>query len=160
MGRHKFAVLSLTAVSLASSFWFLLDVLGRHPSCTLLWRAEFENRFTDFPKPDPDTVYGYVSDNRPNDPSALAEFHLTQYTLAPAIIKPSANEHLVIVNYHAKIGIKLLRANHLDPYQDFGNGIALCRGPDDDAAFSGRDLAGRIRLGSLDVSAAAPLVAA
>ena len=59
-------------------------------------------------------MYGYLSDNAPNDPSALAEFHLTQYTLAPAIVRPSATENLVIVNYHSKqLDMRLLRANHL-----------------------------------------------
>lgn len=119
----------LAAVALASSFWFLLDVLGavshRAPSFRV---ADFESRFANFPKPGPENVYGYVSDNRPNDPASLSEFHLTQYTLAPATIKASANEQLVIVNYHGKsLDFNFLRAAHLTPYQDFGNGIALCR---------------------------------
>jgi hypothetical protein len=90
--------------------------------------AEFENRFSSFPKTEPNTVFGYLSDSSPNDPTALFEFHLTQYTLAPAIIKPSVNENLVVVNYHTKqLDFKLLHANHLDPVQDLGNGVALCR---------------------------------
>lgn len=73
-------------------------------------------------------VYGYVSDNAPNDPRALWEYHLTQYVLAPAIITDSANEPLVIVNYHSKdLDFRLLHAYHLDPFRDFGNGVALCR---------------------------------
>jgi len=121
--------LLLTIVALVSSFWFLLDVLGvatrRAPAFRV---ADFENRFAAFPKTDAHMLYGYVSDNRPNDPSALAEFHLTQYVLAPAIITPSASRDLVIVNYHAKqLDYKLLRAFHLDPYRDFGNGVALAR---------------------------------
>lgn len=129
MGRHKFAVLSLAAIALVSSFWFLLDVLGTAAHRAPAFRvAEFENRFSGFPKTAPNTVFGYLSDTPPNDPTALFEFHLTQYTLAPAIIKPSANEPLVVVNYHSKqLDFRLLHANHLDPYQDFGNGVALCR---------------------------------
>jgi hypothetical protein len=73
-------------------------------------------------------VLGYVSDNAPNDPSTLAEFHLTQYTLAPAIVKPSANENLVVVNYHSKqLDMAQLRPSHLALVRDFGNGVALCR---------------------------------
>jgi hypothetical protein len=129
LARHRFAVLSLAVVALVSSFWFLLDVLGvaaqRNPAFGV---AEFESRFAGFPKTDPHMLYGYVSDNRPNDPSALSEFHLTQYALAPAIIVPSAAQNLVVVNYHSKhLDFKLLRANHLIPYRDFGNGVALCR---------------------------------
>ncbi len=130
MARHRFAVLSLAAIALVSSFWFLLDVLGtamrRTPAFGV---AAFEDRFNEFRQTvQPHTVYGYLSDSRPNDPSALAEFHLAQYTLAPAIVKSSPSENLVIVNYHGKnLDMGLLRANRLLPFRDFGNGVALCR---------------------------------
>jgi len=119
----------LTAIALVSSFWFLLDVLGvaaqRAPSFRV---ADFESRFATFPKTDPHALYGYVSDNPPNDPSALAEFHLTQYVLAPAIVTPSANRDLVVINYHSKqLDYKILRASNLFPVRDFGNGVALAR---------------------------------
>lgn len=120
----------LAAIALVSSFWFLLDVLGAaNHSARSFGVAAFEARFDDFRKANPPFgVYGYVSDNPPNDPSALAEFQLTQYALAPAIIKPSANENLVIVNYHNKqLDMRLLRAYHLTPFRDFGNGVALTR---------------------------------
>lgn len=122
-------VLLLAAIALASSFWFLLDVLGtltgRKPALSV---GDFEARFANFPKPGPDAVYGYASDNQPNDPRALFEYHLTQYVLAPAIIRPTANLELVVVNYHTKdLDYRFLRANHLDPYHDYGNGVALCR---------------------------------
>jgi hypothetical protein len=129
LGRQKFVVLLLGAIALASSFWFLLDIVGAvaHRS-PVLRVAEFEDRFVDFPKPEPHMVYGYVSDNAPNDPRSLWEYHLTQYVLAPAIIKDSANEPLVVVNYHTKgLDLRMLRNNHLDPFHDFGNGVALCR---------------------------------
>jgi hypothetical protein len=130
LARHQFAVLALTAIALISSFWFLLDVLGtatrRGPAFGV---AAFENRFTDFPKPiQPHTVYGYFSDNAPNDPSALAEFHVTQYTLAPAIVRPSVTEKVVIMNYHSKqLDVRLLRANHLRPLRSVGTGLMLCQ---------------------------------
>jgi hypothetical protein len=130
LARHQFAVLSLAAIALVSSFWFLLDVLGTAARGTRTFGvASFENRFNEFRKTvQPHTVYGYVSDNPLNDPSAIAEFHLTQYTLAPAIVKPSPNERLVIVNYHSKqFDPKMLQTYHIAPLQDFGNGVALCR---------------------------------
>lgn len=119
----------LAAIALASSFWFLLDVLsnvaGRKSALSV---GDFEARFANFPRPGPDAVYGYVSDNQPNDPRGLFEYHLTQYVLAPAILKPTANLDLVVVNYHTKaLDFRFLHANHLDPYQDYGNGVALCR---------------------------------
>jgi hypothetical protein len=130
LARHQFAVFALTAIALVSSFWFLLDVLGAATRRTQAFGvAAFQNRFSDFPKPiQPHTVYGYFSDNAPNDPSALAEFHLTQYTLAPAIVKPSVTENLVIVNYHSKqLDMRLLQANHLRPVRNVGTGVMLCR---------------------------------
>jgi hypothetical protein len=130
LARHQFAVFSLAAIALVSSFWFLLDVLGAATHRTQAFGVTaFENRFNDFPKPiQPHTVYGYLSDNAPNDPSALAEFHLTQYTLAPAIVRPSVTEKLVIVNYHSKqLDMRLLRANHLRPLRNVGTGVMLCQ---------------------------------
>jgi hypothetical protein len=131
LARHKFAVLSLAAIALVSSFWFLVDVLGAAAQRTQAFGvAAFENRFGDFPKTvQPHTVYGYVSDTPDSDPSALAEFHLTQYVLAPAILKPSPNQNLVILNYHGKqMDTKLLQSNHLQLIQNIGNGVALCQG--------------------------------
>jgi hypothetical protein len=129
LGRHKIVVLLLGVVALASSFWFLLDVLSTAVGRTrTLSAGDFEARFANFPKPGADAVFGYLSDNQPNDPRALFEYHLTQYVLAPAIIKPTANMDLVVMNYHSKdLDFRLLHANHLDPYQEYGNGIALCR---------------------------------
>ncbi len=37
----------------------------------------------------PQSVFGYISDNPKDDPSDQAEFYLTQYTLAPAIVTSS-----------------------------------------------------------------------
>lgn len=130
MARHQFALLSLAAIAILSSFWFLVDVLGVATQRSKAFGVStFETRFDEFRKTiQPHAVYGYISDNSPNDPSALAEFHLTQYTLAPAIIKPSRTEELVIVNYHSKqLDGRLLMANHLAPFRDFGNGVALAK---------------------------------
>ncbi len=108
-----------------------MDVLGAatrsKPSFGV---AAFENRFNGFAANiKPHAVYGYLSDNPPNDPSAQAEFHLTQYVLAPAIVTPSANEHYVIVNYHGKdLDPKLLSANRLRPFRSIGTGLELCLG--------------------------------
>jgi hypothetical protein len=131
LARYKFAVLSLAAIALISSFWFLLDVLGTATHSTRAFGiAAFEDRFNGFGQTvQPHSVYGYLSDNPPNSPTALAEFHLTEYVLAPAIVKPSASENLVIVNYHTKdLDMKLLRANRLRPFRNIGAGVALCQG--------------------------------
>jgi len=122
--------LCVALIALASSFWFLLDVLGAvHRTKGVFGVEAFENRFNQIrPTMQPHAVYGYVSDTPDSNPSGPAEFHLTQYTLAPAIIKPSNKESLIILNYHDKqLDPKLLQSNQLVPVQDFGNGVVLCR---------------------------------
>jgi hypothetical protein len=129
LARHKFAVIALAAVALCSIVWYLLDIVGAVSHSRTFGVAAFENRFDEFRKTvRPHSVYGYASDNAPNDPSALPEFYLTQYTLAPAIVKSTADEPWVIVNFHAnRPDERLLRANKLVQIQDFGNGVVLCR---------------------------------
>lgn len=129
MARHKFAVIALAAVALCSSFWLLLDVIGAVSHRQVLSVAAFENRYDELRKIiQPNIVYGYVSDQPPNDPSARPEFFLTQYTLAPTLVKDTGDERMIIVNLHnTKPDPKLLQANRLVLVQDFGNGILLCR---------------------------------
>lgn len=129
MARHKFAVIALAAIALFSTFWSLLDVLGAVSHNQIFGVASFENRFDELRKTiRPHSVYGYLSDNAPNDPSARPEYYLTQYTLVPALVKATTQEQLVIVNFHSdKPDDKLLRVNQLAPVQNFGNGVVLCR---------------------------------
>lgn len=129
MARHQFAVIALAAVALASGFWLLLDLISVYTRNTAFGVAGFENRFAEFQKTiKPHTVLGYLSDNPINDPSSQSEFNLTQYTLAPAIVNPSADERLVVINYHSKApDPAVLNARHLVPIHDYGNGVLLCR---------------------------------
>ena len=96
-------MIALAALALASSFWLLLDLFSVYSQSTATFGvASFEDRFSDFRKTlAPHAVLGYLSDNPVTDPSNQAEFNLTQYTLAPAIVKPTIDEHLVVVNYHS-----------------------------------------------------------
>jgi hypothetical protein len=129
LARHKFAVIALAAIALCSTFWSLLDVLGAVSHGPGFGVGAFENRFDEFRKTvQPHSTFNYVSDNSPNDPSARLEFYLTQYTLAPAIVKPATDERMVIVNFHDNKPVgKLLQANKLAMVQDFGNGVVLCQ---------------------------------
>lgn len=93
----------------------------------------FEARFNGIrPVMKPHTTFGYVSDNPATDPTSRAEYYLTQYTLAPAIIRESLDERLNIGNMHNQQGTQqqvanALAARHLVPVQDFGNGIRIYR---------------------------------
>ena len=129
MARHKFAVIALAALALCSTFWALLDVLGAVSHNQIFGVTSYEIRFDEFRKTvRPHAVYGYASDNAPNDPAARPEYYLTQYTLAPALVKPTADEPLVVVNFHdQKQADKVLQANQLALLRNFGNGVVLCR---------------------------------
>ena len=123
-------MIALAALALASSFWLLLDLVSVYTRNTATFGvASFEDRFSECQKTlAPQTVLGYLSDNPVNDPSNQSEFNLTQYTLAPAIVKPSIDEHLVVVNYHSGTpDLAALRARNLSPLRDFGKGVLLCR---------------------------------
>ena len=123
-------MIALAAFALASSFWLLLDLVSVYTRSTDTFGvASFEDRFAALRKTiSPHTVLGYLSDNPVNDPSNQSEFNLTQYTLAPAMVTSSISERLVVMNYHSgKVDIAALRARHLVPLSDFGNGVMLCR---------------------------------
>ena len=124
------AVITLLGIAVASIFWVLLDVAGAYSRGVNSYGVDnFENRFGDLPKAaTPQTVFGYTSDNRPDDPSDQAEFYLTQYTLAPAIVVGTTTERDVVANMHAaNPDMKVLQARQLMPVRNFGNGILLCR---------------------------------
>ncbi|HTS51412.1 MAG TPA: hypothetical protein VMH05_25870 [Bryobacteraceae bacterium] len=130
MARHQFAVIALLGIAVASIFWVLLDVARAYSHSSTSYGVEnFENRFADLPKAaTPKTVFGYISDNRPEDPSDQAEFYLTQYTLAPAIVVSTINEREVVANMHsANPDMKPLQARGFVPVRNFGNGIFLYR---------------------------------
>lgn len=130
MARHQFAVIALLGIAVASIFWVLLDVAHAYSHSSTSYGVEnFENRFADLPKAaTPQTVFGYISDNRPDDPSDQAEFYLTQYTLAPAIVVSNINERQVVANMHAATpDMRPLQARGFLPIRNFGNGIFLYR---------------------------------
>ncbi len=127
---HRFAVVALVAISLASSLWYLLDVIGVYSrNSDAFGVAAFEKRFEALRKSTPPrSVLGYVSDNPANDTRSQAEFYLTQYALAPAIVKASTEEHFVVGNFHTNAPDRnMLRAKNLVQVQDFGNDVFIYR---------------------------------
>ena len=132
MSRHRFAVFALISISLASSLWFLLDVITayRYLRNTYAFGVpNFESRFEALHKSmPPRSVLGYVSDNPGENTQSLAEFYLTQYALAPAIVKATTDEHFVVGNFHTNSpNAAMLRAKHLVLVQDFGNDVFIYR---------------------------------
>ena len=132
MTSHRFAVFALVSLSLASSLWLLLDVISAYTYMRETYAfgvPNFESRFEALQKSlPPRSVLGYVSDNPANNAQSLAEFYLTQYALAPAIIKPSSAEHLVVGNFHSNSpNAAMLRSKRLTLVRDFGNDVYIYR---------------------------------
>ena len=76
----------------------------------------------------PRAVLGYVSDNPANDTQSQAEFYLTQYALAPAIVKATTEEHFVVANFHTSSpDAAMLRSKNLTLERDFGNDVFIYR---------------------------------
>ena len=91
--------------------------------------VRFDDRFALLHKAMPArSVLGYISDNPANDTESQAEFYLTQYALAPAIIKATSEEHFVVANFHFNNTDQAkLRAKNLVRVQDFGNDVFIYR---------------------------------
>ena len=132
MSRHRFAVFALISIALASSLWFLLDVITAYSYLKNTYAfgvPNFDSRFEALHKSmPPRSVLGYVSDNPAANAQSQAEFYLTQYALAPAIIKASTEEHFVVANFHTNSpNAAMLRSKNLTLVQDFGNDVYIYR---------------------------------
>jgi hypothetical protein len=131
LARHQFAVIAIAAIALASSFWLLLDLVSVFSKNVPSFGVEaFEKRFEALHQAlPPHSVLGYVSDNPAADEvTSQGEFYLTQYTLAPVIIKPSTVEPLEVANFHiGKPSDDLLKAKFLVDVKDYGNDVHIYR---------------------------------
>jgi hypothetical protein len=132
LSSHRFAVAVLICISIASSLWFLLDVITAYSYLRDSYAfgvANFDSRFEVLHKSmPPRSVLGYVSDNPANDTQSQAEFYLTQYALAPAIVKATTEEHFVVANFHNnKPDAAMLKSKNLVLVQDFGNAVYIYR---------------------------------
>jgi hypothetical protein len=72
-------------------------------------------------------VIGYVTDP-PNDISQ--ELIWTRYYLAPLIVLPSTQHHLVLGNFHKPAPTELLSERHLVLTKDYGDGMLLFTNPE------------------------------
>jgi hypothetical protein len=129
---HRFAVFALISISLASSLWFLLDVITAYSYLRNSYAfgvPNFDARFEALHKSmHPRSVLGYVSDNPANNAQSQAEFYLTQYALAPTLVKATTEEHFVVANLHTNSpNAAMLRAKNLVLVQDFGNDVYIYR---------------------------------
>jgi fermentation-respiration switch protein FrsA (DUF1100 family) len=122
------AVVLLVSLATLSGLRFLVDIamLARDthgPDDVTLYEHRFDVLRPMLPR---QGTVGYVTDR----PEAAREFFLTQYALAPLIVVAHARAPLVIGNFFdPDAGPAVAAAHGLALLRDFGDGVALFRGP-------------------------------
>lgn len=72
----------------------------------------------------PSGTVGWYTDS-PNGASALQEFYLAQYALAPLVVVKNTDQKLVVGSIHSEQG--RVTDPNLQMVRNFGNGIVLLR---------------------------------
>jgi len=134
--RVRWAVAFLVIITLYGSVSLLQMVMGRRSEKQAVaqggdvdWTTMYESRFEplrrDLP---PDSVVGYLTD-QPPDTGTGKDLRLTQYALAPIIVKATVKAELVVGNFHDLAGIsEIVRREGLIVVRDYRNGVVLLRG--------------------------------
>ncbi|HUV38512.1 MAG TPA: hypothetical protein VMY39_02815 [Planctomycetota bacterium] len=87
------------------------------------YRARFDLLKRDLP---PDAIVGYLTDQ---PPSPGTDLRLTQYVLAPAIVRGTLKAEQVVGNFHdPQKAVLLLRKEGLAVIRDYGHGVFLLKG--------------------------------
>ena len=80
----------------------------------------------------PHGTVGYLSDititdyNRMTDATAIAQYYLVQYAVAPVVVKNSMEHQLIIGNFHQPTDYqKITEKTGLSIVKDFDNGVVL-----------------------------------
>lgn len=70
----------------------------------------------------------FLDERHFRDVEHLAQYYLTQYTLAPVIVRNTPDEPLVVGNFlDGPPNPEWIRRNGLTPRRDFGDGVVLYR---------------------------------
>lgn len=123
------AALCIAAVSLLSIgrfFFQVADFFPKAPSPDGV--TDFNSRFQGLRAMlPPKGIIGYMTDPETPaaDTNAQAEYHLTQYALAPVLVVYSQDHRFVIGNFHKTVTTGSLRDRGFKLVREFGNGIAL-----------------------------------
>lgn len=123
------AILSVAAVSLLSVGRLFLQVADFYPQAPSTdGVTDFDSRFMALRGMlPPKGIIGYMTDpdTLPAGMEAQAEFHLTQYSLAPILVVNSPRQRFVVGNFHRVVTTGSLRDRGFKLVREFGNGIAL-----------------------------------
>ncbi len=123
------AVLSVATVSLLSVGRLFFQVVDFYPTAPSIdGVTEFDGRFAALRGMLPAKgIIGYMTDPEtpPGDTNAQAEYHLTQYSLAPILVVNSPQQRYVIGNFHKAVTTGSLQDRGYKLMKEFGNGIVL-----------------------------------
>lgn len=123
------AILSVAAVSLLSVGRLFIQVSDFYPKAPVPdGVTDFDGRFAALRGMlPPKGIIGYLTDpeTAPGDVNAQAEYHLTQYALAPVLVVNSPQQRFVVGNFHRGVTTGGLRDRGFKLVQSFGNGIVL-----------------------------------
>jgi len=127
--RSLGSVLLVAAVSLLSLGRFFSQVADFYPKAPSPdGVTEFNGRFAALRAMlPPRGVIGYMTDAdaSPSDTNTQAEYHLTQYALAPVVVLFSSDQRFVVGNFHKTVTAGSLRDRGYKVVREFGNGIVL-----------------------------------
>ena len=127
--RELGAILSVAAVSLLSVGRLLLQVADFYPRAPSPdGVTEFDSRFVALRGMlPPKGIIGYMTDldTPPADVNAQAEYHITQYALAPILVVNSPHQRFVVGNFHRTVTTGSLRDRGFKTVREFGSGIVL-----------------------------------
>jgi len=127
--RNLGATACLAAVSLLSTGRLFIQVSDFYPKAPAVdGVTEFDGRFAALRSLlPPKGIIGYMTDAETpaGDVNAQAEYHLTQYALAPVLVVNSAHHRFVVGNFHRTVTAGSLRDRGYKLVQSFGNGIVL-----------------------------------
>lgn len=119
-------VAAVSLLSVGRLFFQVADFYPKAPSPDGV--TEFSQRFSVLRTMLPQRgVIGYMTDadSAPGDTNTVAEYHLTQYAVAPILVVNSIEQRFVIGNFHRVVTAGSLRDRGFKVIREFGNGIAL-----------------------------------
>jgi hypothetical protein len=123
------AIFLIAAVSLLSIGRLFMQVADFYPTAPSPdGVTEFDSRFAALRAMlPPKGIIGYVTDpdTPPADSNAQAEYHLTQYALAPILVLNSPRQRFVVGNFHRAVTTGSLRDRGFKTVREFGKGIVL-----------------------------------
>ena len=127
--RAKAAMAVLAVLALASNLRFLIDAAGQYlsPNRVITDIRLFAPRYAEMRKDlAPGEVVGYLTDvPDPRATSAIAEYNVTQYALAPVIVQYSNDADKLVTNFHKPPSPSLYESHGFRLVKDYGNGAML-----------------------------------